>query len=87
MIREMAYKTIHNDMIREIKTNKKAIKNCPFYCFFLLFNCLLWSFKLYKVNLNKRPTKLWCLTQHGLVPLCQGFEVPISKKYLICLKS
>ena len=26
MIREMAYKTIHNDMIREIKTNKKAIK-------------------------------------------------------------
>ena len=46
-----------------------------------MFNCLLWSFKLYKVNLNKRPTKLWCLTQHRLVPLCQGFEVPISMKY------
>ena len=42
----------------------------------LSFNCLLWSFKLYIVNLNKRTTKPWCFIQHGLLPLCQVFEVP-----------
>ena len=42
----------------------------------LMFNRLFWSFKLYIVNLNKRPAKLWSFIQHGLMSLNQGFGVP-----------
>ena len=49
-----------------------------------MFNRLLWSFKVYIVKLNKRPTQLWCFTQPGLEPLSQGFEVQIGK-WLNCI--
>ena len=38
--------------------------------------CLFGPFKFTLINLKKRPTKLRCLTQHGLLPLSQIFVNP-----------
>ena len=40
-----------------------------------MFKRLLWSFQFHIVNFKKRPTKLWCLIQPGLVPFSQIFVV------------
>ena len=43
---------------------------------YLRFNRLLKSFQLYTVKFKKRPTKHWCLIQHGLQSFNNALQFP-----------
>ena len=49
---------------------------------YLRFNRLLRSFQLYIVKFKKRPTKHWCLIQHGLKSFNQRFAVLTWNSYI-----
>ena len=53
----------------------------------LQFNRLLRSFQLYIVKFKKRPTKHWCLTQHGLKSFNQCFAVLTQNSFNNCRHS